>query len=112
MTAQDCVELAKDHGIWLAIGFMGQAMFSARFLIQWLASEKVKKSIIPNLFWWFSIGGGSILLIYAIHRADPVFIVGQAAGLFIYVRNIYLIYKKQHPDHSALQPDHKPQTEA
>lgn len=97
--AQQCADVAKDvakdHGLWLAIGFIGQAMFSARFLIQWLASEKVKKSIIPNLFWWFSLAGGSILLIYAIHRADPVFIVGQAAGLFIYFRNIYLIYR--HP---------------
>lgn len=99
MTAQDCVEIAKDHGFWLAIGFLGQALFSARFLIQWLASEKVKKSIIPNLFWWFSIGGGSILLIYAVHRADPVFIVGQATGLFIYLRNIYLIYKKPQDVH-------------
>lgn len=92
MTAQDCVELAKDHGAWLVIGFIGQAMFSARFLIQWLASEKVRKSIIPNLFWWFSLAGGAILLIYALHRQDPVFIVGQAAGLLIYFRNIYLIY--------------------
>ena len=99
MTAQDCAELVQEHGIWLAIGFMGQAMFSARFLIQWLASEKVKKSIIPNLFWWFSLAGGSILLIYALHREDPVFIVGQGAGLLIYFRNIYLIYSKKHnPD--------------
>lgn len=94
MTAQDCVEIAKDHGVWLVIGFLGQALFSGRFLVQWLVSERLKKSVIPNLFWWFSIGGGTVLLIYAIHRADPVFIVGQATGLFIYLRNIYLIYKK------------------
>lgn len=94
MTAQDCAELVKDHGIWLVLGFTAQALFSARFLIQWLASEKIKKSVIPNLFWWFSIAGGSLLLVYAIHRADPVFIVGQAAGLVVYLRNIYLIYKK------------------
>ncbi|MFA7276896.1 MAG: lipid-A-disaccharide synthase N-terminal domain-containing protein [Pseudobdellovibrionaceae bacterium] len=97
MTAQECLEAAKDHGVWLAIGFLGQAFFSARFLVQWLASEKVKKSIVPNMFWWFSLGGGTVLLVYAIHRADPVFIVGQAAGLIIYFRNIYLIYKKNHP---------------
>jgi lipid-A-disaccharide synthase-like uncharacterized protein len=91
MTAQDCVEAVKDPWVWMAIGFMGQAMFSARFLIQWLASEKVKKSIIPTTFWWFSLAGGSVLLAYAIHRQDPVFIVGQGAGLFIYLRNLYLI---------------------
>lgn len=101
MTAQDCVEVVKDHGIWLVIGFIGQGFFSARFLVQWLASEKVKKSIVPNMFWWFSIGGGAILFIYALHRADPVFIVGQGAGLFIYLRNIYLIYKKQKPETPA-----------
>lgn len=99
MTPQECIEIAKDNGIWLVIGFLGQALFSARFIVQWLASEKVKKSIIPNLFWWFSIGGGTVLLIYAIHRADPVFIVGQGMGLFIYLRNIYLIYRK--PKHTA-----------
>lgn len=109
MTAQDCVEIAKEHGLWLAIGFLGQAMFSARFLIQWLASEKVKKSIIPNLFWWFSLAGGAILLIYALHREDPVFIVGQATGLFIYFRNIYLIYSKKH--NKTTQPQ-EPQSEA
>ena len=79
---------------WLIIGFMGQALFTARFLVQWIASERVKKSIVPNLFWWFSVGGGTVLFIYALHRADPVFIVGQGAGLFIYLRNIYLIYNK------------------
>ncbi len=88
MTPQDCVEIVKDHGIWLVIGFLGQALFSARFIVQWLASEKIKKSVIPNLFWWFSIGGGTVLLIYALHRADPVFIVGQGMGLFIYVRSV------------------------
>lgn len=103
MTPQECVEVAKDHGVWLAIGFMGQALFSARFIVQWLASEKAKKSIIPNLFWWFSIGGGAVLLIYAIHRADPVFIVGQGMGLFIYLRNIYLIYRKPKQDDTATE---------
>ncbi|HNQ92656.1 MAG TPA: lipid-A-disaccharide synthase N-terminal domain-containing protein [Alphaproteobacteria bacterium] len=103
-TAETCIEAAKDPMVWLVIGFMGQAMFSARFLIQWLASEKIKKSIIPNLFWWFSLAGGSILLIYAIHREDPVFIVGQGMGLFIYFRNIYLIYSKKHNPPKTEQP--------
>ena len=70
---------------------MGQALFSARFLIQWLKSEKEKKSVFPVAFWYFSIAGGLTLLSYAIHKQDPVFIVGQATGLFIYLRNLYFI---------------------
>jgi len=80
-----------DH-IWLAIGLLGQALFSARFLIQWLASEKVKRSIVPDLFWYFSLGGGIVLFLYAIHRRDPVFMLGQGAGIFIYLRNIYFVF--------------------
>jgi lipid-A-disaccharide synthase-like uncharacterized protein len=78
-------------GGWLAIGFLGQALFSARFIVQWLSSEKVKKSVIPTAFWYFSIAGGATLLAYALHREDPVFIVGQAAGLFIYLRNLQFL---------------------
>ena len=77
--------------IWLAVGFLGQALFSARFLVQWIASEKARKSIIPAAFWFFSVGGGLTLLAYAIYRRDPVFIVGQASGLIIYARNIYFV---------------------
>jgi lipid-A-disaccharide synthase-like uncharacterized protein len=77
--------------LWLAIGFAGQALFSMRFLVQWLASERRGRSIVPLAFWYFSIAGGLTLLAYAIYRADPVFIVGQAAGLFIYLRNLQLI---------------------
>lgn len=80
-------------GGWLAIGFLGQALFSARFIVQWLSSEKVKKSVIPTAFWYFSVAGGATLLAYAIHRQDPVFIVGQAAGLFIYARNLQFLWR-------------------
>jgi lipid-A-disaccharide synthase-like uncharacterized protein len=83
----------KSH-FWVIIGFFGQTLFFMRFLIQWLASEKAKKIVIPVAFWYCSLGGGTILLIYAIYRRDPVFIVGQATGLFIYVRN--LILRAQH----------------
>ena len=76
---------------WIVVGFVGQALFSARFLLQWLASERARRSIIPTAFWYFSLGGSTVLLAYAIHRADPVFIVGQATGLVIYLRNLYLI---------------------
>ncbi|MGD9742659.1 MAG: lipid-A-disaccharide synthase N-terminal domain-containing protein [Dongiaceae bacterium] len=81
--------------VWMGIGFLGQAFFSARFIVQWLASERVGRSIIPELFWYCSIGGGVTLLCYAISRADPVFIVGQAGGLFIYGRNIYMIWRER-----------------
>jgi len=76
---------------WVVVGLLGQLSFSMRFIIQWIKSEKARKSVIPVAFWYFSIGGGLILLAYAIHRRDPVFIVGQASGLFIYARNLWLI---------------------
>lgn len=81
----------EGNTIWLAVGFLGQAMFSMRFLIQWLSSERHRRSIIPVAFWYFSVAGGSFLLAYAIWRLDPVFIVGQAGGLLIYGRNLYFI---------------------
>ena len=80
--------------VWIAVGFIGQALFSARFFVQWIASERRKKSVVPNLFWFFSLGGGAVLLAYAIHRRDPVFAVGQGAGLIIYLRNLWLIYRQ------------------
>jgi lipid-A-disaccharide synthase-like uncharacterized protein len=80
-----------NNTIWLAIGFIGQGLFSARFIVQWLKSEREKKSVFPIAFWYFSIGGGATLLAYAIHKQDPVFIVGQLTGLFIYLRNLYFV---------------------
>ncbi len=77
--------------IWIAIGFLGQALFSARFILQWLISERARRSIIPLAFWYFSLAGGAVLLSYAIHKRDPVFIVGQGMGLIVYIRNLYLI---------------------
>lgn len=79
--------------IWLGIGFLGQAMFSLRFLIQWIHSERQRRSVIPVAFWYFSVAGGAILLAYALYRMDPVFILGQGAGLLIYGRNLYFIRK-------------------
>jgi lipid-A-disaccharide synthase-like uncharacterized protein len=81
--------------IWVLVGFGGQALFTARFIAQWIASERARRSVMPVAFWWFSIGGGAVLLAYAIHRADPVFILGQAMGLFIYVRNLWLIHAEK-----------------
>ena len=79
---------------WLIVGLLGQLFFSARFIVQWIYSEIYKKSIIPLAFWFFSILGGVTLLAYAIHRKDPVFILGQSAGLLIYGRNLYFIKKQ------------------
>ncbi|MBL4599740.1 MAG: lipid-A-disaccharide synthase N-terminal domain-containing protein [Rhizobiaceae bacterium] len=81
--------------LWLAVGFGAQMMFSMRFLIQWIASEKARASIVPETFWYFSFVGGAMLLVYAIYRVDPVFIMGQATGLLIYSRNIYFIQKNK-----------------
>jgi lipid-A-disaccharide synthase-like uncharacterized protein len=78
--------------VWIALGFAAQALFSARFLVQWIASEKARASIVPENFWYFSFFGGLLLLAYACYRADPVFILGQGAGLAIYSRNIYFIW--------------------
>jgi lipid-A-disaccharide synthase-like uncharacterized protein len=80
--------------IWLAVGLLGQALFSARFLLQWIATERKRRSVVPREFWYFSIGGGLTLLAYALHRQDPVFILGQAAGLFVYLRNLYFIHRR------------------
>jgi lipid-A-disaccharide synthase-like uncharacterized protein len=77
----------------LTIGFLGQFMFSMRFFIQWIYSEKRKKSVVPKSFWYFSLLGGTLLLLYAILRKDIVFTLGQAAGIVIYLRNLYLIKK-------------------
>ena len=83
--------------LWLGVGFFGQAMFFGRFFVQWIASEKAKKSVIPNAFWYFSIFGGLIVLAYSIYRKDPVFIAGQGVGVLIYLRNLYFIHRKTSP---------------
>jgi len=79
--------------LWVLFGLFGQLMFTGRFLVQWIASERAKKSVIPVVFWYFSLAGGMILLSYAIYRKDPVFILGQSLGVFIYCRNLWLIHK-------------------
>ncbi len=79
---------------WIVFGLIGQVMFSLRFLVQWIASERKKQSVIPVPFWYLSIAGSLILLIYAIQRKDPVFILGQSTGTLIYARNLILIYRK------------------
>jgi lipid-A-disaccharide synthase-like uncharacterized protein len=79
----------------MLFGFAGQAFFSARFIVQWVVSEAKKQSVIPLAFWYFSLLGGVFLLIYAVLRHDPVFILGQAAGLVVYIRNLVLIHRRR-----------------
>jgi len=82
--------------IWISIGLFGQILFGSRMLIQWIASEREGRSIVPTVFWYISISGGVVLLSYAIYRADPVFILGQAAGSMVYLRNLYFIHREKH----------------
>lgn len=81
--------------ITLTIGFAGQTLFFLRFFFQWLHSERQKRSVIPEIFWYFSLFGGLLLLVYAILRQDIVFIVGQSTGTFIYLRNIYFLRRER-----------------
>ena len=83
-----------NNTFWLILGVIGQGLFFMRFVVQWWCSEKEKKSVIPVRFWHFSIIGSTILLIYSIHRRDPIFIAGYAVGLMIYLRNLYFIYRE------------------
>jgi lipid-A-disaccharide synthase-like uncharacterized protein len=88
--------------LWLILGFTAQALFGARFLVQWLYSEKHRRSVVPIMFWWFSLIGGIAMLIYSIHKRDPVFISGQAFGLIVYLRNIWLVYQERKAQARAL----------
>ena len=83
--------------LWLGIGFAGQALFSARFLVQWIATERARRSVVPIAFWYFSLAGSFTLLAYALYKEDPVFVVGQSAGIFVYLRNLHFIRGKSGP---------------
>ena len=90
--------LAQPMGM---LGMLGQALFFSRFLVQWIASEKRGRSVVPLSFWYLSIGGGGLLLVYALWRQDPVIVLGQAVGLFVYVRNLMLIHRRKTVSASA-----------
>ncbi len=83
--------------LWLILGCLGQALFFSRFLVQWVASERAGRSVVPVSFWFLSLAGGLILLAYSIWRKDPVFILGQSCGALIYTRNLMLIRKEKGP---------------
>jgi lipid-A-disaccharide synthase-like uncharacterized protein len=90
-----CILMTNTEYIWLAIGLLGQGIFSARFIVQWLISEREKRSVVPLAFWYLSLLGGLTLSLYAVYKRDPVFIIGQFSGLFIYVRNLFLIHRER-----------------
>ncbi len=77
----------------ILIGYLAQGLFAMRFVVQWIASERAGKSVVPTAFWVFSIGGGLMLLGYALYRRDPVFIIGQAFGVFVYLRNLQFVIR-------------------
>lgn len=80
---------------WVLLGFIAQGFFTARFVVQWIASERAGKSVVPLTFWLLSIGGGALLLAYALYRRDPVFIAGQGFGVFVYLRNLYFVMRER-----------------
>ena len=85
--------LAYGEAIWITFGLLGQGVFFMRWVVQWVASEKSAQSRVPIAFWYMSLIGGLITLVYAIHIKDPVFILGQSIGAFVYIRNLMLIYR-------------------
>ena len=93
--------ISTGETVLLVVGFVAQAMFSARFLVQWVVSEKKRESVIPLAFWYLSLAGGIMLFCYAVMRKDPVIMLGQGTGIFIYTRNLYLIYRKRRADAAA-----------
>lgn len=84
-----------DGTLWLAIGFTGNALFFSRFLVQWIASERAGRSYVPTIFWWLSIAGSIVLLLYALHRRDPVFTLAYLPNCVVYVRNLMLIRRER-----------------
>jgi lipid-A-disaccharide synthase-like uncharacterized protein len=88
--------------VWVGLGLLGQVLFTGRMIVQWLVSEKSKKSVVPPMFWWMSLGGSTMLMIYFLWRRDPIGLLGQSFGWFIYVRNLWMIYRPQTPHTDAI----------
>ena len=101
-----------DSRFWLAIGFVGNALFFSRFMVQWIASERAGQSYIPTMFWWLSIAGSVVLLLYAVHKRDPVFTLAYLPNCIVYVRNLMLIRKQQRARADASIPAPAPAPQA
>lgn len=93
---------------WLTVGFTGQILFGSRFIVQWIVSERAGRSIVPRVFWYLSIGGSLMLFTYATYRLDPVFMVGQGAGCFIYFRNLVLLDRAKGEGDASTHSGSKP----
>lgn len=87
--------MSAHEKAWIALGLLAQAAFTGRFLVQWISSERRGRSVVPRAFWYLSLSGAALLLMYAIHRRDPVFILGQSFGLVVYTRNLMLIHRSR-----------------
>ena len=88
--------------VWVGLGLLGQVLFTGRMVVQWLVSEKSKRSVVPPMFWWMSLAGSTMLMAYFLWRRDPIGLLGQAFGWFIYIRNLWMIYRPAAPHHDAL----------
>ena len=86
--------IEPEH-LWIALGLGGQALFACRFLVQWIATERRRQSVVPTAFWYLSLGGGLVLLTYAVWRQDPVFILGQSFGILVYSRNLWFVHRQE-----------------
>ena len=109
---QPLAAMSASERLWMGLGLFAQALFAGRFIVQWIASERAKRSVVPLSFWFFSVLGGVLLFVYAIKRRDIVFILGQGAGLVVYVRNLYLIYRERMGDRGgkpamAVEAEHR-----
>jgi len=93
--------LTPAESFWYSVGFIGQLLFTCRFMVQWIASERKQESVVPISFWWLSLSGNYLVLAYAIWKRDPIFVMGQVPGSIIYLRNLMLIYRKPGASESA-----------
>lgn len=99
------ISVASHFNYWVLFGLLGQLAFSLRFIVQWLVSERRKESVVPVVFWYLSLLGGSILFIYALYKQDIVFIIGQGSGLIVYIRNLILISRKKKKKSEPISQD-------
>ncbi len=102
---QTLLNISSPFGyFWVGLGFLGQVLFTGRMVIQWLVSEKQKKSVVPPVFWWMSLGGATMLMAYFLWRRDPIGLLGQAFGWFIYIRNLWMIYRPASESPAVIAP--------
>jgi lipid-A-disaccharide synthase-like uncharacterized protein len=94
--------LQTQLNFWVALGLFGQSLFMMRFVFQWIHSERARRSVMPEIFWYFSLGGAVIVLIYALHKKDLVFILSQAFGSIVYIRNIQLIWRHKRAQRATI----------